>query len=42
VIALAIKTRIPMSEWVKDEWGHRAIATAYELLEDAKEVPADG
>jgi hypothetical protein len=41
VIALAISTGIPMSEWV--EWGHRAIATAHELLEEAREEgPADG
>jgi hypothetical protein len=40
VIALAIATRIPMSEWV--EWGDRAIVTAYELLEEAKEASDRG
>lgn len=36
MIALAMATRIPMSEWVR--WGSRAIVTGYDLLDEAKEA----
>lgn len=35
MIALAISTQIPMSEW--EEVGARGVATAMELLEEAEE-----
>lgn len=35
MIALAISTQIPMSEW--EEAGSRAIATALELLQEAED-----
>lgn len=35
LVALAISTQIPMSEW--EAYGDRAIDTAWELLEEAQD-----